>query len=586
MPYYRHLKTAEPETGTPFDNMPSARDGIGPDEKVTFIASEDEQFQWTEREQRRFYDGLYVATPWAKHLGYSYWDTGSKDYGRSGANPAVSLHYAHLSVSSPGLVAYTKSIEHGVQDRQTRVKPGKYLEEFYKDRFTPDEIAEFIAQCKAEHLALQLATSTEDIVAIYSRKDLGFSSCMQFKRSPEYPFQRPTENGEREHPCAVYGGSDLAVAYLGDIDGKLTARSVVWPDQKVYTRVYGDETLTAILKANGYEHGTLRNAKVRAIRYNGDWILPYVDGLSYAEVSADKKWIVLGSGPLSCDNTSGYGGHTTDDEPEEDHDYDDDDLTCDHCGDRYSYGSQRHGALNHTWCDDCIDGSTVCAECDTRTWDDTTTVDGDEWCDDCLARAEVQCTHEAISLKSVGATYSSLVQCAETWVNQLEFTEDERDEREALGVSDLCRTHAEHVQKCKHCGHLFNVESTACSACGLAIKCEHTPRFAFADVADVIMESIAASDATDLEALTSPIDGSLWWTSTDDSRHIPRSTYWVLFANGDTYYTDDNGHTFNESTFDTLDDSALFVRVADPRLSLATATVQTSQSVALESSPF
>ena len=470
MPYYRHTKETDPKLGESFETVVLAREGIDPKvQTVTFIPSPDEQYTWRQRERRRFRQGEYLPCPWFANGDY-------RD-----ARPTTTDHYAHLALSHPGLLAYTPSEEHGVQDRQVRIKPGKYLEQFYKDDFTPEQIATYVAQCKAEYAPLTIARSEADIVAIYASHETGFTSCMQCKDDREYTWQYAFEHGNRPHPCAVYGESDLGVAYLGELS-RVTARAVVWPDKKRYQRAYGDRALVARLHRAGYTEGSVIGARIRAIRHNGDWVMPYVDGCSYAELTEDKTWFVLRDGRTSyhTDTVNGYACGSDDDADNDDTDDNEDLYTCEQCDREYDYGNQQNGDLNNRWCDRCLDRSFVCDSCEARRFDDPTrTADGQDWCETCIDGATQTCEHPTPVTRS-GIGYGTTVPCDETWCEQVEFTPIEAEQRTTLGTSHLCRscaglgTDGIPVQVCRSCAHLFDSTEPVCPVCGMAVRCAFT----------------------------------------------------------------------------------------------------------------
>ena len=156
---------------------------------------------------------------------------------------------------------------------------------------------------------------------------------MQLKRSPDYRWQYMVEDGEMPHPVSVYGGSDLGVAYLGDIQTTITARCVVWPDKLTYFRVYGDPTLKAILHRAGYKQDAPSGAKVRHIPHRGRIIMPYVDGISHCSRHSTEDWMVLGGGSTSCQQTTGYTTEVSEDYDDE-ADEDDDTFVCEQCNTR------------------------------------------------------------------------------------------------------------------------------------------------------------------------------------------------------------------------------------------------------------
>ena len=439
MPYWRHEKGMEAETGEAFDTAVAAREGINPKTHlVTFIATGDENAQWHARESDRFDRGEYIHVPWHHYVIY-----GSSFYS----------HFSHLSISHPGLITYTKSDEHGVQDRQTRIKPGRYLAEYYSEHFTSVEIEDYIAKCKADNLKLKIARTADEITAVY--KGNGPRSCMS-------PGPRM-----RTHPCAVYGDSDLAVAYLGDLDDTITARSVIWPEKKTYVRPYGDVAfLRQVLRSEGYTQGSSEGARVRLIERNDAIIMPYVDGISHGSI--DGKWIVLDNeGDVSCEETTGYARA-----PDCDENDDEDSYVCDHCERDYN----RRDEGDDTHCGQCLDNMQVCDSCHDRGWNDLSSVGDEYWCESCIDHATISCAYEYIRTRTEGdnAGAGSLAQCEETWIEQGEFTDDEHEQRERLHVTHLCREHACGRQICRHCDVLFDDDGMACPSCGLSVRCTNT----------------------------------------------------------------------------------------------------------------
>jgi hypothetical protein len=298
MPYYRHEKDSEPDTGEEFATRQEAMTNWDKvNERITFVPTEVEKLAWRQREQNRFYDGTYVEVPWNTDL---YRD-----------------HYVHLSVKAPGLIAYTASEEKGRDDKQTQMRPGKYLEQFYsmeaiekrciehgwaennyyKDvyqgMFTPEQVADYITRCQSEFVQLQFAATPDEIEQVYLH---GPESCMS------HPLSHYSSS---EHPVRVYGDSDLQVAYLGDLKKKcISARAVVWPERKVYGSTYGTEQVLAqLLETAGFKRGSFRGAKIRAIPDDNSYIMPYLDVADLASLRG--QWFVLDEGDYGVKNTNG-----------------------------------------------------------------------------------------------------------------------------------------------------------------------------------------------------------------------------------------------------------------------------------------
>jgi hypothetical protein len=209
--------------------------------------------EWRRREQRRFDLNEYEALPWDL--------------------PVIEDHYAHVSVEDGAKVAFTPSPEKGMVDVQVRMKPGRYLTKFYPHLSADKVRAYAIALDKA--IGVRFAVTTADIVRVYLN---GPNSCMSHATN--------TYASNPIHPCAVYGDSDLQLAYLGakDIsepDFRASARALVWPAKKIWVRIYGDEgRLSAALEELGYsESDSFEGATINVLRTdNGKLVLPYLDG--------------------------------------------------------------------------------------------------------------------------------------------------------------------------------------------------------------------------------------------------------------------------------------------------------------------
>lgn len=206
-------------------------------------------------------------------------------------------HYAHVKRQEDGqvLISFISSPEHGKRGRLTVMKPGKYLTRYHTD-FSADEVRSMVADLD-KALEVSFAVTAEEIEAVYTN---GPESCMSYKAS---------HFNSKVHPTAVYGDSDLQVAYLKKrASDRVTARTLVWPDKKVYARGYGDELrLNPALEALGYRKvNSLRGASVRLIWHNegkNQIVMPYIDGTSEAKIDGDM--VTLGSGYIMCQTTCG-----------------------------------------------------------------------------------------------------------------------------------------------------------------------------------------------------------------------------------------------------------------------------------------
>ena len=254
-------------------------------------------WRWRERDRllgRRFLavvegqivTGEYKALPWAQEPWAA--DDHERDL------------YAHVSGEDPTKVAYTKCPNHGAQDRQTRVKPSKYLQEHYP--FLPKAECDRWASIMAAHgeaTRLQITTDADRIEWVYLH---GPGSCM----AHEHPVCECGRNycvGEwysSQHPVRVYAKGDLAIAYALGGNGRVAARAVVWPDIQQHGRIYGDECLLGELLAKaGYTAGSLAGALIGHTTDGDGVLMPYIDGVAYAQPDSD-------SGLLCLNDSAGY----------------------------------------------------------------------------------------------------------------------------------------------------------------------------------------------------------------------------------------------------------------------------------------
>lgn len=414
---------------------------------VSFVPNPDDRSAWFRRERDRFEVGTYVEVPWTVD-GYL-----------SHAN-----HFAHLSTTEDGLIAFTLNAEHGIADRQTRMKPGRYLNKYYADVLSPDRIAAYVAQVQALKAAtLQIATTTSDIRRVYMA---GPPSCMDGAH---------LERGDIEssiHPSVVYAApSDLAVAYWGDIDG-VSQRSVIWPDKQRWARIYGTGPLERLLTRAGYTQGSLSGAHVLRIadpeRADRD-LMPYIDTCEFCNPShkmVDGQRIATyvirdTCGDYRCQGQQGFATSNEPDEPDTHY------RDCDHCN--RTYDSDDEGTSEY--CQRCEDNRTECEHCDRTYFDhDNDTiwhyVSDDRWCEACYTR-------EASVCQQAG--------CAKRWIEDSVFDADTMKERERIGSSDYCYSCAMEYVYCETCNtlrlsddHGYGLECRECDPDGRTNRCTRT----------------------------------------------------------------------------------------------------------------
>jgi hypothetical protein len=483
VPYYVHKPEYPPghaeyfaNDGRVYTSASEAGQSKQSGEVLTFLANEDEINAWRDREYTRIESGQYVGVPFfdGMRLVDEYRD-----------------HYVHLAITKPGMLAYTKTIQHGIEDRQTIIRPGKYLQTYYS-QLSPSVIAQYAGLVTAESVQLHFARTPDEIETAYTASH---GSCMYTGKAHlrDLPQQ----------PVRAYGDSDLAVAYTGPIDN-VTARCIVWPERFIYNRPYGHTSLIeALLQSAGYKQGRIEDARIRAIKYRrGSWIVPYVDGVSRGTLSDCGKYIVLDdTGPIDCHNTSGIANENVcsncneacgDDSLCED--CQENTFSCEDCGNRFNNDDSNYVEDCGDYCNRCYSRRfTSCEACgNTIAQDDSHTVDGNDYCSDCYSERFTVCEHcsedtaidNTRSSECTGETYCEecwsakdrvcqMVDCDTEWNEYDVFSDRQRRDRKQSKTDDICEACADrfcHICESTHdpedCATIADAESD-----GFGIAC-------------------------------------------------------------------------------------------------------------------
>lgn len=409
-----------------------ARQKEKPEERliILFVQKYSERRVWQTREENRFNEGVYIGLPW-----YS-----DEFYG--------TRRYAHYSLKQPGLVAYTPDDEYGSQDRQLSITPGRYLERFHKNAYTPQQIATFVAEMSVND-SYNIARSVDDIRTIYNSIFTRFGSCMQRKSSPEYDWQRRMDRGSIDHPAIVYADCDLGVAYRGPLDA-VKQRAVVWPGKKQFVRIYGSGSLQYMLQRDGYTKvDGFESARIRRIAAMGGYLMPYIDGYqSVTEDSDNSRYFVVGCGnKYEANETCGVVDGDDNDQMQ----------SCGHCGDQYN---PEDGEASDDYCASCNGSLWHCEQCGGSYFDcdDSTNVDGNSWCEYCAGNHSAQC-----------------VDCEETFRTDL-FSRARRQERTRRELTDRCQQDcADGYTWCDSCEAVWKTDDhDECPMCGRKPRCGQT----------------------------------------------------------------------------------------------------------------
>lgn len=277
--------------------------------------------EWRQREQHKFNTGTYTRLPWECH---SWWHDSN----------AIAIHqfqYPHVSRKEPGMIAYVESEEKGMENIVTRIKPGRYLEQF-KDILViyhvraHDLVKEFDAEYAPREL--RFATTEDEIQWVYENGPASCMSSKQYRAKNGWGYPEPGEWPDGYHACRAYAAGDLQVAWFAKDDekpikrGNVAARAVIWPEKKTYSRCYGDEyKLRDALKALGYKPAPPIGAKLLRKPYECKFIVPYIDigqesgaGSLYVQDKGDHLVIVNRGTPLSypASSTNGLSGSMVD----------------------------------------------------------------------------------------------------------------------------------------------------------------------------------------------------------------------------------------------------------------------------------
>lgn len=322
--------------------------------------------EWRKREQRKFDEGVYEFLPW-------YCDDWWND---PNALATHQYQFPHPSRKQPGMIAYIESEEKGMDNIVTRIKPGKYLEQFRSilkvyGRDLQKTAARFTVIYEPRKLLI--AETEDDIQWVYEN---GPPSCMS---TAAYRAEHSWGYGGRGkwpldmHACRVYAGPDLKVAYIvADEENPrkrkgVLARAVIWPEKKTHSRVYGEElAMNKCLEQNGYTFSPPIGAKIqRHVVDKIHFVCPYIDGGAGSGQGAmavlDKKdhlEIVQFRTPFShlANCTSGATGHVCDASGRETQP-----RACARCGDGLVTDAVQvftSGTDYHFWCGTCRDGVT------------------------------------------------------------------------------------------------------------------------------------------------------------------------------------------------------------------------------------
>ena len=244
-------------------------------------------------------------------------------------------HLVHVSEVDSTQVAFTPDERALIADKQTRMRPGKYLTKYWgsgslRPLFSEDEIRAMVERLAAlntpKELHLIPNTDPDGWEWVYENSP---PSCMRYNRK-----SRHLHSGlyGMDHPVRLYAhsGNDLALAYImaegasapkdytfwsEEVEYVVAARAIVNMDLKTYLRIYcsGDTDTTRIMEVTlakaGFTHSqdTLAGQKLVRRTYDGQIICPYLDG-NYLYVEDEGNHLTISRDGLDGQNSDGLIG--------------------------------------------------------------------------------------------------------------------------------------------------------------------------------------------------------------------------------------------------------------------------------------
>lgn len=263
--------------------------------------------------------------------------------------------FPHLPVKpgNAGMIAYTQSATHGVMDRQTVARAGRFIRQFAKDGTCDEAVKQLTAQVTA-HLSSQFKHSNqrEDYARVYIQ---GPSSCMSYDESGKN-FGRLLIDGLFVHPAEVYAhpDNDLEIVWM-EVNDNVVARTIVNKARMQYPRIYAKESvanaerrLAGYLEDLGYRQNdsALTDQKLLLLsptKFPDAIICPYIDSSNLGVYVRDDH--LLTGGDKTADHETGcLSDYNTND-----HDY----WTCDSCDEEYDEDEEQYTDYAGDYICDC-----------------------------------------------------------------------------------------------------------------------------------------------------------------------------------------------------------------------------------------
>lgn len=254
--------------------------------------------------------------------------------------------FPHTSMVRDGMIAYTPDEKKGQQDRQVRIKFGKFFRKYYQGEISDDELKYLSNEFMGKYGKLEIKWAKGGKIAdVYQYYHDGFGSCMM---GDDHEF-----DCDDHHPCEVYDSPDIQLAYFGNDDAqRVQARCLINVKDNQYSVVYGNEQLRDMLENMGYERGDLEGCRIRKISLGDQrYVMPYIDGTcDFNEL--DRDYFIISESGKYCAGTTGGVVYL-----KAQH-------MCDCCGDQYDEDELEEVFNDESVCEYCLDNAYVYAYVD------------------------------------------------------------------------------------------------------------------------------------------------------------------------------------------------------------------------------
>lgn len=198
---------------------------------INFTIASDEPV-WKLREYTRLVLGRYEALP------------AEVDEALDPSKVANTFPHLSQKATNAGMIAYTESGAKGALDRQSVMKPGRFIRQFGYDHLTDEDVKCLAAKVTATtKIVYHHSKAREDYSHVYQT---GPNSCMAYgPKSSRGTFEHTYVDGEFVHPTEVYAHPENNLELVwGEMGGEVISRTIINTKKKTYPRIYGKESVS------------------------------------------------------------------------------------------------------------------------------------------------------------------------------------------------------------------------------------------------------------------------------------------------------------------------------------------------------